>query len=75
MSQILLDASRGLTLEQYITKFAPPNENDTAAYLRFVVRDQTTDIEPDDRLDLISDLHTLVKIVESQSALEGWWAA
>ena len=75
MAQILLDASRGLTLEQYITKFAPPNENDTAAYLRFVVKEQTTDIEPDTRLDLVSDLRVLVDIIEAQAAMEGWWAA
>jgi hypothetical protein len=29
-------ASRGLTLEQAIYEFAPPNENDTARYLSYV---------------------------------------
>ena len=28
--QVRLDAGRGYTLEQYITKYAPPSENDTA---------------------------------------------
>lgn len=31
--QIALDSRRGLTLGQYIAKFAPPNENDTATYI------------------------------------------
>jgi hypothetical protein len=33
MNQIRLDASRGYTLAQYITKYAPPSENDTALYI------------------------------------------
>ena len=33
MNQIRLDASRGYTLSQYITKYAPPSENDTALYI------------------------------------------
>jgi hypothetical protein len=36
-AQIRLDASRGLTLEQFIVKFAPPTENDTSQYLVFVI--------------------------------------
>lgn len=34
--QLRLDASRGLTLEQLVQKYAPPNENDTARYLAFL---------------------------------------
>lgn len=34
--QITLDMNRGLTLEQFIAKYAPPNENNTSAYLEFV---------------------------------------
>ncbi len=33
MRQIRLDASRGLTLEQFIYKYAPPTENDTERYI------------------------------------------
>jgi hypothetical protein len=33
LNQIQLDASRGYTLSQYITKYAPPSENDTALYI------------------------------------------
>ena len=36
-SQISLDASRGLTLQQFINKYAPPVENDTSLYLRQMV--------------------------------------
>lgn len=34
--QLHLYANRGLTLEQAIYEFAPPTENDSAAYLAFV---------------------------------------
>ena len=34
--QIKLDQKKGLTLKEFIFKFAPPNENDTNAYLEFV---------------------------------------
>lgn len=33
LRQIRLDASRGLTLEQFISKYAPPNENQTGTYI------------------------------------------
>ena len=33
VNQVSLDASRGETLGQYITKYAPPSENDTARYI------------------------------------------
>lgn len=35
--QINLDANRGLNLEQFIGKYAPPTENDTSNYLRNVM--------------------------------------
>jgi hypothetical protein len=34
--QLQLYADRGLTLQQAIYEFAPPNENNSAAYLQFV---------------------------------------
>jgi hypothetical protein len=34
VDQVQLDASRGVTLGQYITKYAPPSENDTALYIQ-----------------------------------------
>jgi len=37
INQIQLDASRGLTLEKFINKYAPPVENDTSLYLRQMV--------------------------------------
>lgn len=36
-NQIRLDASRGLTLAQFISKYAPPSENDTARYIQDVI--------------------------------------
>ena len=38
-NQIKLDQSRGMTLKQFINKYAPSNENDTSAYLRFVAKE------------------------------------
>jgi hypothetical protein len=35
-AQIRLDRDIGLTLGQFIAKYAPPNENDTSQYLEFV---------------------------------------
>jgi hypothetical protein len=43
--QIKLDADRGLSIKQFINKFAPPSENDTGFYIRFIC-DQLK-IEPD----------------------------
>jgi len=37
--QIKLDASRGLTVEQFIHKYAPPFENDTSLYLEQVLEE------------------------------------
>ena len=37
-NQIALDASRNLNMEQFIYKYAPPNQNNTAAYLQQVLR-------------------------------------
>lgn len=45
MRQIRLDASRGLTLEQFITKYAPPHENSTDNYIANV--SAWTGIPPD----------------------------
>lgn len=47
-SQIALDSGRGLTLSQFISKYAPPNENDTSSYLSFV--SSQTGIAPGDLL-------------------------
>lgn len=37
-NQIKLDASRGLTLAQFISKYAPPSENDTNKYIQDVIK-------------------------------------
>ncbi|MBV6342775.1 hypothetical protein [Candidatus Magnetobacterium casense] len=36
-AQIRLDQTRGVSVREFIFKFAPPNENDTNAYLEFVL--------------------------------------
>ena len=46
--QVKLDASRGHTLRTFLNKYAPPSENDTRNYLRFVT--QETGNKPDDLL-------------------------
>lgn len=34
--QLLLDADRGLTIQEFVQKFAPPEENDSHQYLQFL---------------------------------------
>ena len=43
--QIAKDVTRGLTLRQFVTKYAPPSENDTARYVRETAR--RTGLDPD----------------------------
>ena len=50
-NQIKLDARRGLTVEQFVHKFAPPIENDTSLYL-----DQVTDKFEIEEEYLLSDM-------------------
>lgn len=50
--QIILDQNRGLTVRQFIFKFAPPNENDTMEYLKFVLKE--LNIAGDDLLEILS---------------------
>ena len=55
--QIVLDTqTRGLTLGEFITKYAPPSENDTEGYIRFM--EQKTGISRDRRVPdfLIRDI-------------------
>ena len=42
-NQIALDASRGLTVEQFINKYAPPSENDTQLYINQFTKALGTD--------------------------------
>lgn len=51
-NQISLDAGRGLTLTQFLNKYAPSSENDTSNYINFV--SSQTGIGPN---DLISNFH------------------
>ena len=41
--QIKTDQKRGLSLKQFIFKFAPPSENDTNTYLDFVRKEMNVD--------------------------------
>jgi hypothetical protein len=56
VDQINLDSSRGLTLSQFISKYAPPGENNTSAYLSFV--SQYTGFSPSDPLSSIGSADT-----------------
>lgn len=49
--QIQSDANRGLTLEQFISKYAPPSENDTTNYLNWI--SSGLDASPDQLLSEI----------------------
>jgi hypothetical protein len=50
--QIALDQKRGLSLKEFIFKFAPPNENNTNNYLDFVCKE--LNVGPDTPLAQIS---------------------
>jgi hypothetical protein len=50
--QITLDRKRGMTLAQFVAKYAPPNENNTSAYLEYVC--DAMNSEPDTPLSMLS---------------------
>ena len=67
--QVALDVSRGNTLASFITKYAPPSENNTAEYITQVA--SATGIKPNQRLTE-SHVKSLVKAVakkESKSSI------
>lgn len=51
-AQINLDQKRGLTIEQFVYKYAPPHENDTDSYEKFLCSGLRG--SPEDRLDFYS---------------------
>jgi len=55
------------TLRQIISRYAPPSENDTSAYLRRVVA--ATGLSPDEPLDTL-DRDTMVGVVRAMSEVE-----
>lgn len=60
--------SRGMnTIRLLVSKWAPPNENDTAAYIAYVA--QQTGFGPDQVLDF-SNKNTVKKLVQSMAAME-----
>jgi hypothetical protein len=58
--QIALDASRGLTLYSFISKFAPPTENDTKKYIQQIAN--ATSTTPSTPIGMIP-LPTLLKAI------------
>lgn len=64
-NQIKLDASRGLTLAQFINKFAPPTENDTATYIRQV--QQMTGASSSQKISEI-DINLLAKAIAKKES-------
>lgn len=40
--QILLDASRNLTIKEFINKYAPSFENNTEEYLKYLLKESST---------------------------------
>lgn len=69
--QIDLDAGRGLTLKQFINKYAPPSENDTEGYVRNMVQfTGATEDTPIGQIDR-DKLAAAVARQESSSTLGG----
>jgi hypothetical protein len=67
-AQIRLDKTRGLSVREFINKFAPPSENDTEGYLGFVCRQMLA--VPADPLENIST-YALAGVMAS---FEGYYA-
>lgn len=68
-NQIKLDASRGLTLNQFINKYAPPTENDTNLYLKQMI--EWTGAQPNTPLKQI-DLNTLSRAIAMKESSTKW---
>jgi len=56
--QINLDAKRGLTLKQFVEKFAPRSENNSQNYLNFLCKG--LNCLPDIALNLVKDVEDFV---------------
>jgi len=56
------DGSRIDTVLKFITRWAPPSENDTGAYARMVA--QALNVRPDDRID-VYDYDTMLALVRA----------
>ena len=65
VNQIKLDASRGLTLAQFINKYAPPVENDTGLYVKQMV--QATGANPNTKISTI-DINLLAKAMAKKES-------
>lgn len=65
-NQIALDSSRGMNFRQYISKYAPPDKNDTEAYIKNGVN--SLGIKHD---TLLSEIDP-EKLREFQQKQEGW---
>lgn len=68
IAQIKVDQRRCLTVRQFIHKYAPPPENDTDAYVRFVCNELNCS-----SLELLSELsaYALAGVI---AAYEGYFA-
>ncbi len=66
--QIALDQNRGMTVRQFIRKYAPENENNTSAYLQFVCTEMKC--EADKPLEELSK-YAIAGVI---AAYEGYFA-
>lgn len=64
-NQIRLDAGRGLTLDKFINKYAPPTENNTSQYLTQVA--SRLGVDPDEPLTSL-DLNELAKEIAKKES-------
>ena len=56
-----------MTLRQMINRWAPPSENDTESYIKFM--EQTTGFNDSDIIDT-GDYEVLVKVIKAMTKLE-----
>lgn len=67
-AQIELDASRGQTLREFVTKYAPPGSNDTETYIAQAAKELRA--SPDDPLSAVDTYDVLRFVAKKESGTE-----
>jgi hypothetical protein len=81
--QIRLDAAAGDTVETFINSYAPPSENDTGNYLRFLVSglgvpastpltNLTGQVAPVDGSGMVPSSYDLASMIPDLSGVSNW---
>lgn len=66
--QVQLDAARGMTAREFVTKYAPPSSNDTDTYIQQA--SQALGVSPDTKLSAIDPLKVTAFVAQKESGTE-----